>query len=307
MTSRVRLSLALIFALLALAVLVPVSSATAASSPGGAVAAAWPASWNSYRYGDGTVIADNNTDQNPSSLDLASGPCVGNCVGPDSSVLYASDGTTGFFRIRLATNIADNSKGGLFGGAFLAQLAVSDVVRAVVGVDGKSASVDYVYVADSVGGTVNTVYAYPFDSSGGESSAGMRVVSAADGTGAVTTVDFSNLATVSLAPAALTVTSGAVIASGHNPPYVGQASSYTVTVTATNPGGGDLSNASVSIPVPAGVTVTSPSTATGTISGTPLVWNIGTMLPGATATATFTATVTPSAGDAGATMTLVSA
>jgi uncharacterized repeat protein (TIGR02543 family) len=356
MFSRVGLSLTLLITLLALAVLSPVSAALGASSPGGAVAAAWPAAWNSYRYSDGAVIADNNTDQNPSNLDLASGPCAGNCIGPDSSVLYASDGTTAFFRIRLATDITDNTKGGLFGGAFLTQIAVNDVVAAVVGVDGKSASVDYVYVADEVGGTVNTVYEYPFDSSGGESSAGMRIVDAADGTGQyfldfqvplsiittvsggevtastpiklyygssaaanlatinkdfmagdVTAVDFSNLATVSLSPAALTVSSSAVIASGHNPPYVGQASSYTVTVTATNPGGGDLSAASVTIPVPAGVTVTSPATATGTIAGSPLVWNIGTMLPGATATATFTATVTPSAGDEGMTMTLVNA
>jgi uncharacterized repeat protein (TIGR02543 family)/LPXTG-motif cell wall-anchored protein len=355
MFSRVRLSLTLIVALLALAVLAPVSAATAASSPDGAVAVAWPAAWNSYRYSDGAVIADNNTDQNPSDLDLASGPCAGNCIGPDSSVLYASDGTTAFFRIRLATDITDDTKGGLFGGAFLTQIAVNDVVEAVVGVDGKSASVDYVYVADEVGGSVNTVYTYPFDSSGGQSSAGMRIVAAADGTGQyfldfqvplsvittvsggaitvstpikmyygssaaanlavinkdfmagdVTAVDFSNLATVSLSPAALTVSSSAVIASGNNPPAVGQASSYTVTVTATNPGGGDLSAASVTIPVPAGVTVTSPATATGTISGSPLVWNIGTMLPGASVTATFTATVTPSPGDVGMTMTLVS-
>ena len=353
--SRGGLLLPVFIALLALAVLSPVSAATAASSPGGDVAAAWPASWNSYRYSDGDVIADNNTDQNPSDLDIASGSCVGNCVGPDSSVQYASDGTTAFFRIRLAVDITDNTKGGLFGGAFLTQIAVNDSVVAVVGVDGKSASVDYVYVSDAVGGTVTTVYAYPFDSSGGESSAGMRLLAAGDGTGQyfldyqvplstittvsggaitastpiklyygssaaanlatinkdfmagdVSVVDFSNLATVSFSPAALALDSTAVIASGHNPPYVGQTSSYTVTITATNPGGGELSDAIVTIPVPAGVTVTSPATATGTISGSPLVWTIGTLLPGASVTATFTATVTPSEGDAGMTMTLVS-
>ena len=331
------------------------SSALAASSPGGAVAAAWPASWNIYRFQDGTQISDVNADQNPNTLDLASGTCAA-CTGPDPTVQYASDGTTAFFRVRLATNIADNTKGGLVDGAFLTQIAVGGVVKAVVGVDGKSSSADYVYVANSIGGTVTTVYQYPFDSSGGQSSAGMRVVAAGDGSGqyfldyqvplsAITTVSggdigsstpiklyygssaaanlatinkdfmagdvgvavFTNLATVSFAPASLSLSSSATSLSGPNPPVANGSSFYTVTVTATNSGGGDLSSITATIPYPAGVTVSSPSTATGSISGSPLLWNIGTLLPGASATATFVASVTPSSGNVGSNVTLVSA
>lgn len=328
-------------------------TANAAGSPTGAVAAAWPAAWNEYRFVDGTHIADTNTDQNPNTLDLASGTCAGACIGPDATVQYYSDGTTAFFRIRMAVDLTDNTKGGLVGGAFLTQIAVGGTVVAVVGVDGKSSSVDTVYVATAPGaGTI--IYNYPFDNTGGQTSGGMRMVAAGDGSGnyfldyqvpvsAITTVSsgavtastpiqlfygssaaanlatinkdfmtgsnvsFVNLATVSLLPAALSLSSNAVSLSGTNPPTADATSTYTVTVSASNPGGGDLSSTTVSIPLPAGVTASSLSTASGTLTGSStLTWDIGTILPGATKTATFVASITPTAGQAGSTLTLVS-
>ena len=353
-SARIALPFGLIIALLSLLVFVPMTPVFAAGSPTGAVADAWPASWNSYRFSDGTSVRDTNTDQNPGYTDLASGACTGACVGSEATVQYAATGTTAFFRTRLAANPADNTKGGLFGGAYLTVLAVNDVVKAVVGVNGKDSAQDFVYVTDSVGGTVSTVYTYPFDNTGGQTSGGMRVVPAGDGSGQYfldyqvplsyitaisgntitastpiklfygssaaanlsvinkdfmtgSAVNFANLSTVSFSPASLAVSAGAVIASGSNPPTEGATSSYSVTVSASNPGGGALSNAAVTIPVPSGVTVTSPSTGVGSITGSPLVWTIGSLLPGQTVTATFTASVTPSAGDVGANYTLVSA
>jgi uncharacterized repeat protein (TIGR02543 family) len=150
----------------------------------GAGAATWPADWRAYTYGGGQTISDVNDDMNPALLSIASGACAGaGCSGAQPSVLFASDGTNAFFRIRMAADNADATKGGLANGAFLVQLADSaGVVKAVAGVDGKSASSDYVYVADSVGGTVQHVYDYPF-APGSPSNAGMRWTSTADGTG----------------------------------------------------------------------------------------------------------------------------
>ncbi len=344
--------------LLLLAMLAPVA-AHAAGSPTGAVAAAWPATWNNYLLASGDIIGDNNTDQNPSTLDLASGPCAGNCVGPDSSVLYYSDGTTAFFRMRLATDLTDNSKGGLVGGAFLVQLAdASDNVLAVVGVDGKSSSVDYVYVADAPGNNVTPIYTYPFDNSGSETSGGMRMLSAGDGSGqyfldfqvpvaTITTVsggaittstpikmyygssaaanlatinkdfmlgdvssaDFSGIAIVTLTPASLTLSSGAVSATGPNPPAETATSTYTVTLTASNPGGSQLTSTTVTVPIPSGATASSLSTAAGTFTGggtSELTWTIGTIPAGGFVEATFTVSVTPGTSTAGSTITLVS-
>lgn len=322
----------------------------AATSAAGASSTPFPADWNTYRYKDGSIIADDNGDQTPTSLDLASGS-----AGTEPSVEYASDGTNVFFRIRLAEDISDASKGGLVGGAFLTQIAVDDVVVAVVGVDGKSSSADYVYVSDSVGGVVTPVYTFPFDTSAGENSEGMRVLPVGDGTGqayldfqvpvsfiesvssgqvttstpiklyygssaaanlstinkdfmagAVTSVDFSNLATVSFLPAALSLSSTLTHVSGPNPPEDGRPSTYTVTVTATNSGGGDLTSTYVTIPFPAGTVVSDQSSSGGTLSGTGTVsWDLGTLYSGAEATATFTISATPATADIGSTITLV--
>ena len=115
------------------------SPASATVDLPGANAGAWPSSWKQYTYQDGTRISDVNGDQTPSGLDLASGTCApAPCAGPESSVAYKSDGTNAFFRMRMAVDNNDATKGGLFQGAFLVQIAnAAGVVKAVVGVDGK--------------------------------------------------------------------------------------------------------------------------------------------------------------------------
>jgi uncharacterized repeat protein (TIGR02543 family) len=162
-------------------------AANAAGSPTGAVAQPWPSVWNNYLLANGDIISDPNGDQSPSTLDLASGTCAvpaTSCVGPEPTVMYYSDGLTAYFRMRVAVDLYDPSKGGLVGGAFLVQIAdASDTVLAVVGVNGKSSSEDYVYIANAPGTNVTPVYVWPFDSSGGEASAGMRVVAVGDGSG----------------------------------------------------------------------------------------------------------------------------
>jgi hypothetical protein len=171
--------LALVALLVALLGLAPAPWAVAGVSNQGDTAAAWPTTWNGGRYSTGALISDVNGDQTPANLDIGSGPCTGTaCTGTSSSVYYASDGTTAFFRLRMTTDITDISKGGLVGGAFLTQIALAstDTVVAVVGVDGKSASADSVYVATAPGTSVVPIYTYPFDTSGGQNSAGMRVV-----------------------------------------------------------------------------------------------------------------------------------
>lgn len=157
-------------------VLLPVRPAGAVA----ATAAAWPAEadWMPYTYANGTPIGDTNDDQSPTYLDLVSGVCAA-CVGDRPSVLSATDGTNEFFRVRMAVDDNDASKGGLFGGAFLVQLAdASNTVRAVVGVDGKSASADDVYVATPAGVTT-VAYSYPFTGAG----AAMRWIPVGDGSG----------------------------------------------------------------------------------------------------------------------------
>lgn len=177
--ARPRTLLALLLALLAgLGALAPAAPA-AATAYGGAVAGSWPTAWTAYTYANGTVIGDTNGDQAPPSQDLASGTCAG-CVGNQPSVLFANDGTSAFFRMRMAVDNNDTGKGGLFGGAFLVQIAdATNTVRAVVGVDGKDSVADTVYVTNAVGGTTEIVYEYPFV----DDAAGMRWIPVGDGTG----------------------------------------------------------------------------------------------------------------------------
>jgi uncharacterized repeat protein (TIGR02543 family) len=150
----------------------------------GANAAAWPSAWKAYTLGDGTLIRDLNGDITPAALDIVSGTCgSAPCSGPESSVFFKSDGTNAFFRMRMGADNADATKGGLASGDYLVQIANSaGVVKAVVGVNGKTSDNDYVYVTDSIGGAVTEVYEFPF-TSGNPSSAAMRWIPTNDGTG----------------------------------------------------------------------------------------------------------------------------
>lgn len=330
-------------------VLSGIAPAEAANSPLGDAVASWPIAWNAYRYDTGDPVLDPKGDQNPDNSDLSSGPCSGTkCTGTAPSVYYASDGTNAFFRIRIAVDPADATKGGLTGNAYLVQIASGGVVKAVVGVDGKSPSLDYVYVASAPGTTVTSVYEYPFTGT----SAGMRVVP--DGTGQwfidyqvpitritalsggavtaatpiqlyygtstaanlatltkdlmageTTTVSFDGLSVVSLSPAALTVSSDKTYVSGPNPPRAGDTTRYTLTLSTTNTGGGELSGASATATLPAGVSYVSGPAGVSESGGT-VTWNAGTLLPGATKTATFTVDLTPTVAMEGAVTDLLS-
>jgi uncharacterized repeat protein (TIGR02543 family) len=225
-TGRVVLTVLTALALLLLGSVVSVPAASA-TPYGGASAAPWPADWNIYTYDDGTPITDVNEDVKPSYLDLASGACVA-CGVRAPTVAWASDGTHAFFRVRVATDITDTDTGGLVGGAFLVQIAdVNGVVRAVVGVDGSGASRDYVYVADPVGGVVTRVHEFPL-ASAGPSSAGVRVVSADDGSGHFF-LDFQVPVSV-----IATVSGGAVTASTPVKLFFGSATAANLTTIDTD-------------------------------------------------------------------------
>ena len=62
-------------------------------------------------------------------------------------------------------------------GTFIVQIATANdnVVRAVVGVDGKGSATDYVYTAEAPGTGVVNIYTTPWDTAGGQTSTGMRI------------------------------------------------------------------------------------------------------------------------------------
>jgi uncharacterized repeat protein (TIGR01451 family) len=310
--------------------------AIAGSSPQGDTAVAWPVGWNTYRLTTGDPVQDVLGDENPDNADLSSGPCSGNgCTGPSPTVYYASDGTNVFFRTRIETDPGDATKGGLTGNAYLTQIAVGGVVKAVVGVDGKSPSLDYVYTATAPGTTVTSVYEYPFTSP----SAGMRVVSdgagqwfldyqvplaritAASG-GAVTATTpvqlyygssaAANLATINkdfMRGAATAVDFSGLAVVSFSP------GSLTATSGAVYASGPDPARAGSATAYTATLTVTNPgggevsgTTATATlpsgvsyvsggvtVSSGTLTWDAGTLLPGQTKTLTVTLSLTASA------------
>jgi large repetitive protein len=149
----------------------------AAESPLGDAAVAWPAAWSAYAFADGSMIADVDGD-----VGCGTGYCdVASGGGTRPSVYIASDGSNVFFRIRVGGDPDNPAAGGFLSTAYVIQIGVGGVTKAAVGLNGKSSSRDYVYVTDSGGAVVDEIYAFPFDASGGEVSAGAR--SLADGFG----------------------------------------------------------------------------------------------------------------------------
>jgi len=172
------LTVALIVAVLA------VLSAVAAGPASAATAGPWPTTWNTYTFGDGSPVRDTNGDENPSSADLTSGtPCAGSpCLGTFPTVQYATDGTNAFFRIRVAADNNDSSKGGYTASAYLVQLYdANNTLEAVVGVNGKTSTSDYVYVVNTGGNETSnsTQYTYPWTGS----NAGTRWIPTGDAGG----------------------------------------------------------------------------------------------------------------------------
>lgn len=141
------------------------------ATPAAAASSSWPTAWTTYTLANGNPVRDHTGDI-PQEPDLGSGPCSGGggggCLGTSDTVYYASDGTNAFFRFRMSSDNNDASKGGYFGSAFIVRLYdAADTLKAVVGVNGKESTADYVYVVDTDGNQTvtpvnSTVSTYPW-------------------------------------------------------------------------------------------------------------------------------------------------
>jgi hypothetical protein len=149
----------------------PAAGVLAADSPNGDHSAAWPSTWRAYLLSGGSKVSDVIGDVGCGSgyCDVSSGTS-----GTLNSVYFNSDGTTAFFRIRLAGDPRKASAGGFQSTTYMLQIAVGGVARVAVGLDGKNPQRDFVYVANADGTAHTEVYATPFNNSGGEFSSGAR-------------------------------------------------------------------------------------------------------------------------------------
>ena len=115
----------------------------------------------------------------------------------------------------------------------------------------------------------------------------------------------------SITPGILSATEGKSLVSGFNPPRVGAASVYDISLGISNPNstGNSVTSTVVTDAIPAGVSIVSVSSATGSISfsGQNVTWNVGTLAPLASASATVRVSVTPTAPQVGTTITLANA
>jgi hypothetical protein len=148
-----------------------ISAVSATDSPNGDHARAWPSTWRAYLLTANKKVSDVIGDVGCGSgyCDVSSG-----AAGTLNSVYFNSDGTTAFFRIRLAGDPRKASAGGFQSTTYMLQIAVGGVARVAVGLDGKNPQRDFVYVANADGTAHTEVYATPFNNAGGESSAGAR-------------------------------------------------------------------------------------------------------------------------------------
>lgn len=116
----------------------------------------FPAVFSPYAFSDGTAIFDPAGDEHPIDADVASG--VERGAGLLPSMYVASDGANFFVRLRLKGDPFDR-KGGFLSTVWMVQLASEGRHVATVGLNGKPASADYVYVANADGSVVQPVYA----------------------------------------------------------------------------------------------------------------------------------------------------
>ena len=149
----------------------PASVVLATDSPSGDHAAAWPSTWRAYLLSAGAKVSDviGDVGCGQGYCDVSSGPS-----GTLNSVYFNSNGTTVFFRIRLAGDPRKAAAGGFQSTTYMLQIAVNGVSRVAVGLDGKNPQRDFVYVANADGTAHTEIYATPFNNAGGEFSAGAR-------------------------------------------------------------------------------------------------------------------------------------
>jgi LPXTG-motif cell wall-anchored protein len=254
------------------------------------------------------------------------------------SVYIASDGTNDFFRFRVSAD--PTGGGGLASTAYVVDLAVNGTLVGAVGVNGKSPSSDYVYVADAAG--VDTlVYANPLgfrvvpDGTGqffvdfqvplssitavmpqvtgstpvqlfygSSQAANLTVINKDFMTGSA--VDFTQVATVILQEASLSLAKTSAVVSGPNPPAVGQTTTYDLTLAASNSGANPLAATVITDTIPSFATIVSTSSASGSISATGqlVTWQPANIGPGGTVTATIRVSIDPARSDAGSNLTL---
>ncbi|HTI28846.1 MAG TPA: hypothetical protein VL687_00595 [Methylomirabilota bacterium] len=159
------------FALATALIGLSISAALATDSPSGDHAAAWPTTWRAYLLTANKKVSDVIGDVGCGSgyCDVSSGSS-----GTLNSVYFNANGTTAFFRIRLAGDPRKASAGGFQSTTYMLQIAVGGVARVAVGLDGKNPQRDFVYVANADGTAHTEVYATPFNNAGGEFSAGAR-------------------------------------------------------------------------------------------------------------------------------------
>lgn len=168
----------LLAGVLGLTLTLAAGTALASDSPNGDDAGAWPGTWRTYLLKSGSQVRDVIGDVGCGAgyCDVSSGGSGGR-----SSVYFNSNGVDVFFRLRLKGDPSDASHGGFGSTAYVIQIAVNQVPRVAVGLNGKTAHRDFVYVSNADGTVYSEVYAYPFNSAGGEDSRGAR--GTADGTG----------------------------------------------------------------------------------------------------------------------------
>jgi hypothetical protein len=149
-----------------------------ADSPLGDRAGAWPTAWTPYLLADGSLVRDPIGD-----VGCGTGYCdvSGGSAGSLSSVYWATDGTNVFFRLRVSGDPRNAAAGGFRSTAYVLQIATDGQLVAAVGLNGKPANRDFVYISNADGTAYSELYAYPFDSSAGELSGGARA--APDGAG----------------------------------------------------------------------------------------------------------------------------
>jgi len=145
---------------------------SAGDSPQGDSALPWPATIAEYTYDTGASISDVQ-DNNPGYSDLWAG-----AADNLPSVFFDSDGTNIFLRMRVRADPDKN--GGLESTNYLVSIAVGGVQAAVVGLNGKPSSVDFVYTANADASVFREIYTTPFTNDGSGTSAGARWYAAPD-------------------------------------------------------------------------------------------------------------------------------
>lgn len=191
--------------------------------------------FNDYPLSTGSLITDGTGESGVNvAADISSGLSSG--TGTKGSASLSSNGTEMFFRMRVSADPADGTGGGFVAQQWLVQLATQNAAcvpagswcNAVsIGVDGKSGTVDQIYII-MADGSRKTIVSSTTGTSPDMSVPGTRVLaaSAVDG-GTDYLLDWQ----VSIADINMVLTNGPGCGAGENPCTGGTTSSGTITST----------------------------------------------------------------------------